>query len=57
VSADQMAAAAAGAAPAAAADPSASGKVKSVTNAGGYSYIEVDQGAARPCGWPPWKPR
>jgi hypothetical protein len=48
-SADQMAAAAAGAAPAAAAaaDPSARGTVKSVTNAGGYSYIEVDQGGGK----------
>jgi len=45
-SADQMAAAAAGAAPAAA-DPSARGTVKTVTNAAGYSYIEVDQGAGK----------
>jgi len=47
VSADQMAAAAAGAAPAAAADPSARGTVKTVTNSGGYSYIEVDQGSGK----------
>jgi hypothetical protein len=47
VTADQMAAAAAGAAPAAAADPSARGTVKTVTNAGGYSYIEVDQGGGK----------
>lgn len=46
-SADQMAAQAAGAAPAAAADPSARGTVKTVTNAAGYSYIEVDQGGGK----------
>ncbi|HET8749005.1 MAG TPA: hypothetical protein VFM98_25660 [Ramlibacter sp.] len=46
--ADQMAAAAAGApAAAAAADPSARGTVKTVTNAAGYSYIEVDQGSGK----------
>ena len=43
MSADEMAAAAAGG-PGAAADPSSRGTVKTVTNAGGYSYIEVDQG-------------
>ncbi|GAB3769453.1 hypothetical protein GCM10028796_34540 [Ramlibacter monticola] len=47
LSADEMAAAAAGAGPAAAGDPSARGTVKTVTNAGGYSYIEVDQGGGK----------